>query len=104
MAGRDFKAVQAAFTARLPEHHRHFLETLKVSSNDRRLFLLPCRGKAGRSLDRQIRDDLLTIREPFLSSKADHGKLVVHGHTPSLPQRFALIESELTLPPMRPTA
>ena len=35
-------------------------------------------------LDRQDRDDLLTIREPFLSSEAEHGKLVVHGHTPSV--------------------
>jgi serine/threonine protein phosphatase 1 len=36
------------------------------------------------ALDRQNRDDLLTIREPFLSSEADHGKLVVHGHTPAV--------------------
>ncbi|MGB8900495.1 MAG: hypothetical protein WCC90_15220, partial [Methylocella sp.] len=28
--------------------------------------------------------DLLTIREPFIASKAEHGKLVVHGHTPSV--------------------
>ena len=35
-------------------------------------------------LDRQNRDDLLNIRDPFLSSEAEHGKLVVHGHTPSV--------------------
>ena len=35
-------------------------------------------------LDRQDRDDLLNIRDPFLSSEAEHGKLVVHGHTPSV--------------------
>ena len=33
-------------------------------------------------LERQERHDLLWIREPFLSSKADHGVVVVHGHTP----------------------
>ena len=46
-------------------------------------------------LDRQDRNDLLTIRDPFLSSEAEHGKLVVHGHTPSLapeirPNRIAI--------------
>ena len=35
-------------------------------------------------LDRQDRNDLLTIRDTFLSSEVEHGKLVVHGHTPSL--------------------
>ena len=35
-------------------------------------------------LDRQERNDLLTIRDTFLSSEVEHGKLVVHGHTPSL--------------------
>jgi serine/threonine protein phosphatase 1 len=35
-------------------------------------------------LNRQNRADLLNIRDPFLSSKAEHGKLVVHGHSPSV--------------------
>ena len=33
-------------------------------------------------LDAQDPQDLLWIREPFLDSTADHGKIVVHGHTP----------------------
>lgn len=32
-------------------------------------------------LSRQNPDDLLWIREPFLSSGRNHGKVVVHGHT-----------------------
>ena len=32
-------------------------------------------------LDRQKADDLLWIREPFLSSRRDHGKVIVHGHS-----------------------
>ena len=35
-------------------------------------------------LDRQDREDLLSIRAPFLSSEAEYGKVVVHGHTPSV--------------------
>ena len=37
--------------------------------------------RPGVALDRQRDDDLLWIREPFLSSRANHGKVVVHGHT-----------------------
>jgi serine/threonine protein phosphatase 1 len=33
-------------------------------------------------LDAQDEHDLLWIREPFLSSTRDHGRLIVHGHTP----------------------
>ena len=38
--------------------------------------------RPGVPLDRQNRNDLLWIREPFLSSDADHGRLIVHGDTP----------------------
>jgi len=33
-------------------------------------------------LELQSRQDMMWIREPFLSSRADHGAVVVHGHTP----------------------
>jgi len=33
------------------------------------------------ALDQQTETDLLWIREPFLSEPADHGPLIVHGHT-----------------------
>ena len=32
-------------------------------------------------LDQQIADDLLWIREPFLTCRHDLGRVVVHGHT-----------------------
>ncbi|WP_413207311.1 metallophosphoesterase family protein [Rhodospirillum sp. A1_3_36] len=35
----------------------------------------------GRSLDKQKVDDLLWIRSPFLESRAQHEKRIVHGHT-----------------------
>ena len=34
------------------------------------------------ALEDQIEHDLIWIREPFLSSVADHGAVIVHGHTP----------------------
>ncbi|HJZ68423.1 MAG TPA: metallophosphoesterase [Blastocatellia bacterium] len=84
MAGRDFRGVQVAFAARFPEHHRHFLESLKVSTAIGDYFFCHAGVRPGVPLDRQNRDDLLSIRDPFLSSEAEHGKLVVHGHTPSV--------------------
>ena len=39
--------------------------------------------KPGAPLDAQSEADLLWIREPFLFSQRDHGKIIVHGHTPS---------------------
>ena len=38
--------------------------------------------RPGVPLDEQSDHDLIWIREPFLSSDADHGAVVVHGHTP----------------------
>jgi len=84
MAGRNFGAVQAAFAARFPERHRQFLETLTVSTTIGDYFFCHAGVRPGVTLDRQNRDDLLNIRDPFLSSEAEHGKLVVHGHTPSV--------------------
>jgi serine/threonine protein phosphatase 1 len=84
MAGRDFGVVHAAFTARFPKRHRDFLESLKASASIGDYFFCHAGVRPGVALDRQNRDDLVNIREPFLSSAANYGKLVVHGHTPAL--------------------
>jgi serine/threonine protein phosphatase 1 len=84
MAKRDFGAVQAEFAARFPEGHRQFVEGLKISTVIGDYFFCHAGVRPGVPLDRQNRNDLLTIRDAFLSSEAEHGKLVVHGHTPSL--------------------
>jgi diadenosine tetraphosphatase ApaH/serine/threonine PP2A family protein phosphatase len=84
MAGRDYAAVQAAFAANLPEIHRRFLEKLKISTYIGDYFFCHAGVRPGVPLDHQIRTDLLNIRDPFLSSEAEHGKLIVHGHTPSI--------------------
>jgi serine/threonine protein phosphatase 1 len=84
MAGRDFAVVQAEFTARFPKHHRDFLEALKPCAVIGDYFFCHAGVRPGVPLDRQDRDDLLSIREPFLSSEAEHGKVIVHGHTPAV--------------------
>ncbi|MDR3514671.1 MAG: metallophosphoesterase family protein [Azospirillaceae bacterium] len=67
--------------ARLPPGHRAFLQSLEsmVVLGD---YLFVHAGiRPGIALEHQSQDDLLWIREPFLSSRRDHGKVVVHGHT-----------------------
>jgi serine/threonine protein phosphatase 1 len=84
MAGRDFEEAQAEFTACFPKHHLNFLEALEVSAVIGDYFFCHAGVRPGVALDRQNRDDLVNIREPFLSSEAEHGKLIVHGHTPTV--------------------
>jgi serine/threonine protein phosphatase 1 len=84
MTGRDFGTIRQAFVARLPEGHRHFLANLKVSTTIGDYFFCHAGVRPGVPLDRQDREHLLTIRSPFLSSEAEHGKVVVHGHTPAV--------------------
>jgi serine/threonine protein phosphatase 1 len=81
---RDIAAVQAAFVAAFPERHRQFLKSLTSSIAIGDYFFCHAGVRPGVPLDRQERNDLLTIRDTFLSSEVEHGKLVVHGHTPSL--------------------
>lgn len=82
---RDPKALtdlRNAFEVALPADHRLFLESLAddVILGD---FLFVHAGiRPGVRLERQTRPDKRWIREPFLTSLLDHGKVVVHGHTP----------------------
>lgn len=41
-----------------------------------------CTVHPDRAVNQQDEQDLLWIREPFLSSGKDFGRLIVHGHTP----------------------
>jgi serine/threonine protein phosphatase 1 len=83
MVGRDFDVVRREFVARFPDSHRHFLGSLEVCTTIGDYFFCHAGVRPGVPLDRQRREDLLTIRAPFLSSQVEHGKVVVHGHTPS---------------------
>ena len=38
--------------------------------------------RPGVPLEKQVEEDLIWIREPFLTSGHDFGQIVVHGHTP----------------------
>jgi serine/threonine protein phosphatase 1 len=67
----------------VPPRHIDFMKTLPLSASYGDYFFCHAGVSPDRPLDRQTKDDLIWIRDDFLSSNADFGKVVVHGHTPS---------------------
>jgi serine/threonine protein phosphatase 1 len=66
----------------LPGAHVKWLRSLPLSYDDSRRFFVHAGIDPDRPFDAQRDTDLFWIREPFLSDRRDHGRLIVHGHTP----------------------
>jgi serine/threonine protein phosphatase 1 len=66
----------------LPREHVDWMRSLRSSYDDGRRFFVHAGIDPKRPLDAQDEFDLIWIREPFLSDHRDHGRLIVHGHTP----------------------
>ncbi len=66
---------------RLPAPHRQFLEGLIDRWSYGAYGFVHAGIRPGRSWDAQTTDDLLWIREPFLSSRSRFDRRIVHGHT-----------------------
>jgi serine/threonine protein phosphatase 1 len=71
-----------AFAAALPADHKSFLEGLKPSFSCGDFFFAHAGVRPGIALEAQQEEDLLWIRDEFLTSQLDFGKFVIHGHTP----------------------
>ena len=83
MRGKNYEAAAEALRTSMPQAHFDFLASLDTSLIVGRYFLCHAGVCPGVPLLQQREEDLLWIREPFLSSNADFGKIVVHGHTPA---------------------
>jgi serine/threonine protein phosphatase 1 len=79
----DFAEAARDLQAALPASHLDFLRSLKTSFTCGRYFFYHASVRPGVLLDRQSEEDLLWIRDAFLTSGEDFGKIVVHGHTPA---------------------
>lgn len=75
-------AAPRAWVAHIDKAHLIFLRDLAISHRIGPYFFVHAGIRPGVPVHQQSRQDLLWIREPFLSSKSDHGVVVVHGHTP----------------------
>ena len=67
--------------ARVPTAHRDFLAACPLYHQEPGLIFVHAGLRPGIPLKRQSEEDLMWIREPFLSDPRDHGALVIHGHT-----------------------
>lgn len=68
--------------AAVPQAHLDFLASLPLTYERDQLFFCHAGIRPGVSLSQQTEMDLLWIRDEFHESDADHGPLIVHGHTP----------------------
>jgi serine/threonine protein phosphatase 1 len=83
LRGQNYQEAAQALKAAVPQAHLDFVTSLRTSLSIGRYFLCHAGVRPGVPLERQSEDDLLWIRQPFLASQADFGKIVVHGHTPT---------------------
>lgn len=78
---KDLPGLHGALREAVPADHRHFLRTLSSHFIEGEYFFAHAGIRPGIPLEKQDSQDLIWIREPFLSSKKYHGKVVVHGHS-----------------------
>jgi serine/threonine protein phosphatase 1 len=67
----------------LPAEHLSWIRQLPLMHKDVYRLFVHAGIRPGVPLSLQSEQDLLWMREPFLSSTDDHELLVVHGHTPT---------------------
>ena len=80
----NFSELLAVLDTLVPVSHRRFLAGLEDMIEIGDYLFVHAGIRPGMQFIEQVPADLRWMREPFLSSKADHGKVVVHGHNISI--------------------
>jgi serine/threonine protein phosphatase 1 len=78
---RELQRLQGEVRRRVPRRHVELMRSLPLTHVEGDYLFVHAGIRPGVPLERQERDDLLWIRDEFLQSPEDHGKIVVHGHT-----------------------
>lgn len=84
----DLSALKAAMKEAIPAQHIAFLESLPICLVAGRHLFVHAGVQPGIALNDQSDDDLMWIREPFLSSGPGLDLTVIHGHTRSVAPDF----------------
>jgi serine/threonine protein phosphatase 1 len=75
--------------AQVPQAHLDWLAALPLTVETPDLLFVHAGIRPGVPLTAQDPQDLIWIRRPFLDDTRDHGRLIVHGHTPvGVPTHF----------------
>ena len=80
-AAREMASLCTALADKVPDSHQALLAAMPLSYRRGDYYFVHAGVRPGVPLEAQIADDLLWIRDPFLSSTDDHGAVVVHGHS-----------------------
>lgn len=75
-------AVRDQLRQNMPDEHIAFLRRLEEWAVHGDYFFVHAGIRPGIPLGEQDKRDLIWIRDEFLQSQADFGKVIVHGHTP----------------------
>ena len=81
--GDRFTYIQEALRAAVPPRHLAFLAGLELVREIGDYLFVHAGIRPGKALNKQEPEDMLWIRDEFLESRANHGKVVVHGHSVS---------------------
>lgn len=95
MMGMNYGQAATSLESTVPNEHFKFLASLKTSIITGDYFLCHAWVRPGIPLERQSVEDLLWIRDEFLNSTVDFGKIVVHGHTPS--ERHEVLSNRINI-------
>jgi len=76
------KTLQAQAEVAVPTKHMEFLRRAPLYHQTRELLFVHAGIRPGLPLEDQTEEDLIWIRDEFLTDTRNHGKIVVHGHTP----------------------
>lgn len=76
-----FEDMRRQFDLLLPPAHREFLNGLQMTYECGDYLFVHAGVRPGVRLASQKTEDLLWIRDEFLESKQDFGKVIVHGHS-----------------------
>jgi len=77
----EIERARAELLKKIPRSHLTFLTELKLHHTEGDYLFVHAGIRPGTPIDAQVPQDLLWIREDFLRSSQEFGKLVVHGHS-----------------------
>jgi len=80
---RALEDIHADALDAIPKSHVAFIESLETKHLTDDHIFAHAGIRPGVPLEQQSEDDLIWIRKEFLEDTRDHGRLVVHGHTPN---------------------
>lgn len=83
LTGKFLREIRDEIVRKLPGDHLNFLKRLQLTYSVGDVLFVHAGIRPDRPLERQREEDLLWIREPFLSHPGPFEKVVVHGHTPA---------------------